>query len=312
MTSLIFGSIYLGHKGIVNHRREKQRQKNYQRWEGLRDEYDEQRKISRESRSLDIQRTGSDYAKDVELDRPILTLRDQQEANDARTSWRPQESFDGSTSSQAERRTSVEVASGSGLRPLMQQHKTGSTWDEGLPQRLKVSRRNWDDYQPSGLSGSVSRSGSVKERSTAGTPAPERSPSKSPASANKQVSPQSDYAAQTTVSHLPEHRSVSIPTQLNHPPNVEPVEHATPGGLMAELIESGNSAQQRQQSPFSQPYHHNSYSQPPQYPFSQPQQTGIYGGFQGNDYGSTIPAPAPVSPPQSQNVGMQEWWNRPL
>ena len=79
MTSLIFGSIYLGHGAIVNHRREKQRIKNYERWEGLRDEYDEQRKISRESRSLDIQRTGQDY---TQPDRPILTLRDQQEAND--------------------------------------------------------------------------------------------------------------------------------------------------------------------------------------------------------------------------------------
>ncbi|KEF56353.1 uncharacterized protein A1O9_07934, partial [Exophiala aquamarina CBS 119918] len=255
MTSLIFGSIYLGHKGIVNHRREKQRQKNYQRWEGLRDEYDEQRKVSRESRSLDIQRTGPDYARDVELDRPILTLRDQQEANDARTSWRPQESFDGLTSPQADRRTSVEVASGSGLRPLMQQNKTGSTWDDGLPQRLKVSRRNWDDYQPSGLSESVSRSGSIKGRSAAGTPGPERSPSKSPTSMNKQVSPHPDYSAQTTASHLADHRSVSMPAQSNHQPNAEPVQYATPGGLMAELIESGNASQQRQQSPFSQPYH---------------------------------------------------------
>src|SRR3978361_1889516 len=107
MTSLIFGSIYMGHKGIVNHRREKQRVKNYERWEGLRDEYDEQRKISRESRSLDIQRTGTDFAESDQP--PIVSLRDQQEANDARTSWRPQESFD------APRRTSVEVTTGSGL-----------------------------------------------------------------------------------------------------------------------------------------------------------------------------------------------------
>jgi len=326
MTSLIFGSIYLGHKGIVNHRREKQRQKNYQRWEGLRDEYDEQRKISRESRSLDIQRTGSDYGREVDVDRPILTLRDQQEANDARTSWRPQESFDGSASStQAGRRSSVEVTAGSGLRPLMQPHKTGATWDEGLPSPLRVSRRNWDDYQPSGLSGNVSRSGSVKERSsTAGTPAPERSPNKSPAaSVNKQVSPQPEYSAQTTASHLADHRSVSMPAQMNHQQqqqNVAPVEHATPGGLMAELIESGNSAaaaQQRQQSQFSHPpYNHHSYSQPPpQYPFSQPHQTGAYGGFQTNPYGSAVPAPAPAPvspPPQTQNGGMQEWWNRPL
>lgn len=104
MTSLIFGSIYMTHQGIMEHRRQKKRQKNYERWEDLRDEYDEQKKITRETRSLDIQRTGAwgqepnygygnnDYsAKD---ERPILTLRDQQEANDARLSWRPQESWE--------------------------------------------------------------------------------------------------------------------------------------------------------------------------------------------------------------------------
>lgn len=325
MTSLIFGSIYLGHKGIINHRREKQRQKNYQRWEGLRDEYDEQRKIGRESRSLDIQRTGTDY----DTDRPILTLRDQQEANDARTSWRPQESFDGSASSQADRRTSVEVTSGSGLRPLMQQNKTGSTWDDGLPQPLRVSRRNWDDYQPSNLSVNVSRSGSIKDKSTTDTPARERSTSKTPPSVNKQPSPQPDFSTPPTSYRPADHRSVSGPAQLIHQPNVEAIEYSTPGGLMAELIESGNSTQQHQQSPFpqhqpqipfAQGYHHNSYSQPQhtsyspqpqQTPFSaQPQQTGSYGGFQTNPYGSAAPAPAP--PAQPQNAGMQEWWNRPL
>lgn len=331
MTSLIFGSIYLGHKGIVNHRREKQRQKNYQRWEGLRDEYDEQRKIGRESRSLDIQRTGSDYARDVEDDRPILTLRDQQEANDARTSWRPQESFDGGASSQADRRTSVEVTSGSGLRPLMQPQKTGSTWDDGLPQRLRVSRRNWDDYQPSTLSGNVSRSGSVRDKTTADTPARESSASKTPPSVNNQPSTLPDFSSPPTSYRPAEHRSVSGPAQMMSQPGVQAIEYATPGGLMAELIESGNSAthhqqqQQQQQSPyaqpqhqhqqptpFSQPYHHNSYSQPPpppqQTPFSQPQQTGAYGGYQTNPpHGS---AAGPTS--QNTNSGMQEWWNRPL
>jgi hypothetical protein len=43
MTSLIFGAIYLGHQAVVGHRHEKKRVKNYERWEGLRDEYDEQR-----------------------------------------------------------------------------------------------------------------------------------------------------------------------------------------------------------------------------------------------------------------------------
>jgi hypothetical protein len=271
MTSLIFGAVYMGHKGIVNHRREKQRQKNYQRWEGLRDEYDEQRKISRESRSLDIQRTGAtDFSGDVDNDRPILTLRDQQEANDARTSWRPQESFDGPrTPAIADnRRASVEVTAGSGLRPVpVTSHKTGSTWDEDLPQPLRVSRRNWDEYQPSNLSGNVSRSGSV--RSTSGLNTPQDS-----GVASKRPSPRPEVAAPT---------SAPLPQSIVQPASIEPVQYETPGGRMAELIELGNS--------------------PPPVPFSSAPQP-YFTGSQTGPY-STQPPIAPA------NSGMQEWWNRP-
>lgn len=228
MTSLIFGTIYMGHKGIVNHRREKQRQKNYERWEGLRDEYDDQRKISRESRSLDIQRTGADYANETNNDRPILTLRDQQEANDARTSWRPQESFDGPRipAIADNRRTSVEVTAGSGLNPI-KSNKTGSTWDEGLPQPLRVSRRTWDDYQPSNLSGNVSRSASLREASEAISPS-DRSASN--ASMVKKASPRPEVAA-------------PIAAPVPQSSSIEPIQSENPGGRMAELIELGNSSQ---------------------------------------------------------------------
>jgi len=282
MTSLIFGSIYLSHSAIVNHRREKQRQKNYERWEGLRDEYDEQRKISRESRSLDIQRTGSDF---IDNDRPILTLRDQQEANDARTSWRPQESFDGPISFSADRRASVEVASGSGLRPISN-HKTGSTWDEGLPQPLRVSRRTWDDYQPATRSENVSRSGSLRNTSGANTPR-DRSATNTP-STNKKPSPRCDVAAPTSTPQKPsESTSVSTPANTSHIQqleSVEPIQNKTPGGRMAELIEMGNS---------NQPLSFSNQAQPP------------FTTFQPNSYS----VPAPISQPQSD--GMQEWWNRP-
>ena len=85
MTSLIFWGPYLAHKSIIGKQREKQRVKNYERWEGLRDEYDEQRKISRAS-SLDIQRTGpwdqsqqyTGQTSHNDQDRGIFTLRDQQ------------------------------------------------------------------------------------------------------------------------------------------------------------------------------------------------------------------------------------------
>ena len=184
MTSLIFGTIYMGHKGIVEHRREKQRKKNYARWEDLRDDYDAQRKIVRETRSLDIQRTGSnnyynDSAADEQYDRPILTLRDQQEANDGRTAWRPQEVFDGPTGGSSAGRRSMDSRPSYGfgsqltpagtspltpvrsqaLSPLQQttshlsttqtaaplkSTKTGA-WDEGLPAPLQVSRRSYDE-----------------------------------------------------------------------------------------------------------------------------------------------------------------------
>jgi hypothetical protein len=270
MTSLIFGSIYLGHSAIVGHRREKQRIKNYERWEGLRDEYDEQRKISRESRSLDIQRTGQDY---TQSDRPILTLRDQQEANDARTSWRPQESFDDTP-----RRSSVEVTSATGLRPLAT-NKTGATWDEGLPQPLKVTRRNWDDYTPA-----VSRSSSLRKSSTPETAAQDRGNDST--SSLPRSSP--NLSVPSTITH-PVHphasRSVSTPMQTHPVEYVEPIQHATPGGLMAELIEA------------------NDHHRPSPYTHQSPQ---TFSGYPTNGYSPQIPAPQPR--PQPHDGSMQEWW----
>jgi len=276
MTSLIFGSIYMGHKGIINHRREKQRRKNYERWEGLRDEYDEQRKITRESRSLDIQRTGSDYARDVDADRPIVTLRDQQEANDARTSWRPQEAWD----EPPVRRTSVEVTSGSGLRPLVTS-KTGSTWDEGLPQPLKVTRRNWDDYAPP-----VSRSSSLRNASTPNTPntpSRDRSTSNAP-SINNNPSPRLDAPVPASnTSHPHTSRTISMPVEMLQHGNINPIENTTPGGRMAELIEMSNPHRPT-------PYTHQS-----------PQ---TYAGYPTYPYAPSMPAP------QAHDGSMQEWWNR--
>lgn len=274
MTSLIFGTTYLLHKGIIEHRREKKRVKNYERWEGLRDEYDEQRKISRETRSLDIQRTGvwdpstgsflepqqTGYPYDT--DRPILTLRDQQEANDARTSWRPQESWD-------EPRTQAQVSMLTGQpayqpQPLQPQYtarpsplpmksqKTGATWDEALPAPLQVSRRSFDDYDYARYG--QARSGGV---------------SRVPSTASSRASYQSagsrdsaDFARQSM-------SQVRTPSQLRNAetsvvtPGVEEVSQggydwllngetqtqtqktpvadvsAVPGGRMAELIERG-------------------------------------------------------------------------
>lgn len=346
MTSLIFGSIYLGHKGFVEHKREKQRQKNYQRWEGLRDDYDEQRRIGRESRSLDIQRTGADIDQGVPIDdRPILTLRDQQEANDARLGWRPQESWNDSPSDN--RRASVEVTAASNLRPVLK-HKTGSTWDEGIPDRIPVSRRNWDEYKPSSLSTDISRSGSVSNRAASGTPAPAQSASRTPPSGTKSPSP---LPVQDS-NHL---LNISTPARQD---DADAIESDTPGGRMAELIELGNATNnnnsgsnspltnsgstsppvrphpnvyhssqpsmysQHSQTPYSQasqtPFGAPSqtlFAQPtPQSPFLPTQQTNFpqhqpsFQGFRQGSYGVGASPTPPVMP--RPDGSMHEWWNR--
>lgn len=199
MTSLIFGTIYLGHHAFTEHRREKQRVKNYERWEGLRDEYDAQRQITRQTRSLDIQRTGSGW-EDPDQHKPILTLRDQQEANDARTGWRPQEVWDGPTGrpnptgsivqSEYPPQTHAEFAQQQQYRHVsmptsnspvtedtqiqqqqqqppaqqMMPQQTGA-WDSALPPPLRVSRRTYDNYEDTfGDRYRGSRPGSVPPR----------------------------------------------------------------------------------------------------------------------------------------------------
>jgi hypothetical protein len=293
MTSLIFGSIYMGHKGLVARRQEKQRKKNYERWEGLRDEYDEQKKLDRASRSLDIQRTGASgygYGYGDERDHNPISKRDQQEAGEARTTWRPQESWDDPVDN---RRASVEVTAGSGLRPLPS-HKTGTTWDEGLPQPLRVSRRNWDDYQPPPSSAAVSRNGSLRNPSGPNTPREPHSGSHTPSTgngSNNNYSPVPTSSAPVAQSS----RVVSAPaprTTTSLYEDIEPIENAVPGGKMAELIEMGQShppQPQHRPAPFTNP--------PPQ----------SFAGYQSNTYTPQVPLHQTVTQP----APVQEWWNQP-
>lgn len=141
MTSLIFGSIFLAHEGIIKHRREKQRQKNYERWEGLRDEYDEMKKITSQRTSGEYQ----DSDQHPSNDRALFTLRDQQEAGDARTAWRPQEGWERQEPSPRNSTQLSRSGSVSQNANVLKPQKTGATWDEGLPARLPVSKRNWDE-----------------------------------------------------------------------------------------------------------------------------------------------------------------------
>jgi hypothetical protein len=281
MTSLIFGSIYLGHKGIISHRREKQRVKNYERWEGLRDEYDEQRKVQRETRSLDLQRTGAGYGdgngngngNGYYEERPILTLRDQQEADDARTSWRPQETFTpmhtgAPVAAQAPQQTGVRrpmsmdlsgyaqhqqqnprvVSDGSvyaqhqntgyqqsPASSQLRSQKTGAVWDDGLPQPLRVSRQNFDDA-PAGPG--VGRSSSLREygsgsRSVGSMTPPRMSNSAGGSSDSLHLGVPKRSAGNS--------RSPSIREETERSErmreDVEPLQNDVPGGRMAELIE---------------------------------------------------------------------------
>jgi hypothetical protein len=162
MTSLIFWAPYLTHKAIIGHKRDKKRQKNYERWEGLRDEYDDMKRVTSQRQSLDYQPTGpspnpqSPYPSDayqprhsLSSDRDLFTLRDQQEAGDARTAWTPQERWQARpnptpmSSASVERLAMQPQHTGQG-GPLQRQ-KTGATWDEGLPPPMRVSRRQWED-----------------------------------------------------------------------------------------------------------------------------------------------------------------------
>lgn len=269
MTSLIFGSIYMTHQGIMAHRRSKQREKNYQRWEDLRDEYDEQKKITRETRSLDIQRTGAwdqqPYYEEqytARDERPILTLRDQQEANDARLSWRPQESWEPSHHHRsnnpfevAPQRTASVPAIPPHLRPQptsqpQQPHlqhatttpsaywqsrgeikpqKTGATWDDGMPTPLRVSRRNFDDYDHNARRGSL--------------PAQQ-----SPAFNESQRQSRNNSAVPSRTGTPVQIQSRTVGSQRNSIDDlsakiatisVDPIESHVPGGRMAELIERG-------------------------------------------------------------------------
>jgi hypothetical protein len=263
MTSLIFGAVYVGHHLVVGHRAEKRRTKNYERWEGLRDEYDEQKRTQRETRSLDLQRTGQ-YGEPYE-ERPILTLRDQQEADDARTSWRPQETFtpmhtgaqqsprpNSLYSPPRGRPQSVDLSrtandangyshnAGLGIqsqrtgygptpmRPLPAQ-QTGSAWDDELPNPIRV-RRNFDDREDYGVPG-INRASSLREFGSRGPPG--------------SVTPRTPYAGSSENLSVPKRnassRSPSIPENRVPEPvqsrDVEPIEHDTPGGKMAELLD---------------------------------------------------------------------------
>ena len=159
MSSLIFWAPYLTHKAIVGHKRDKKRQKNYERWEGLRDEYDDMKRVTNQRQSLDYQPTGSQMYQDdapprhsLSSDRDLFTLRDQQEAGDARTAWTPQERWEQRPTQAPAPGVGMSSASTERLQPQytaqagpVQRHKTGATWDEGLPPPIRVSRRQWAD-----------------------------------------------------------------------------------------------------------------------------------------------------------------------
>ena len=220
MTPLLFWGPYLAHKGVIEHRREKQRKKNYERWEGLRDDYDEQRRVGRASvdfgdSAMDRQSSLGDvydaparnsYHFD-ESDRPhgAITMRDQQEANDASTGWRPQEAWgygDGNrravsmdlgriqsqaTGAQSPTGGAYRTTSGSTALPgapthglsMLRNQKTGAAWDGELPPRLQVQRRCWNEDGTEAISSTQSSTTNLtlsQQASHQGSPTKARTP----------------------------------------------------------------------------------------------------------------------------------------
>lgn len=270
MTSLIFWGPYLAHKSVISHKREKQRLKNYQRWEDLRDDYDEQRKLTRETRSLDIQRTGTwDGQQFVPSPAPYeepphcLTLRDQQEANDARTGWRPQEAWDGPrTQMQAQMTGQVQQIPQPHMQPQrhvsmtptvapqmtgqsnssttlpLRSQKTGATWDEGLPSRLAVSRQSFDDFDyhryrsSSTQSMPVSRDASLSRTSTAAN---------QDYFAANQLSPQNSVSRTTT--------NLSRQASISRTQTPSGLRESTPAPAAAEVQDVSMPRVQRMYSP---------------------------------------------------------------
>lgn len=349
MTSLIFGTIYLTHQAVTHHRHEKKRVKNYERWEGLRDEYDEQRKTQRASRSLDIQRTGQQPWDDN--DRPILTLRDQQEANDARTSWRPQEAWDDAPVPQRPQRQSLDVAqsyyeprppqarpqehrstslangynannnSTPALAPQqtgyhgvgpMRATPTGANWDDGLPRPLAVQRTNYGDQPPS--SRGVSRSTSLRQVSSAAS-------SQQNLPTSNDTSPPLQSSSLSNSQQL-ERSNINNPFEAGN--RFDSAQHAQPSPTMQQKFEPGLppsnnpfeqnnrfDQQQRQSPPFQQG------SQPPSNNpfeagnrFDQPRTNNPFEGFAGGAPPVGGMAPIKEMKTPAGEKDMMEWWRQ--
>lgn len=147
MTSLIGGAVYLGYKKAVEHKQNKQKKKNYERWEGLRDELDEERRLSLDDRAAIFQRKERNS-----VDMPQRSSFDSHHKHVERPSERPGEIL-------SERSTPA---------PLAPQPTSGRTravaWDDDIPAYLTVGRRDFSaSPNPSSYQSDVSRTRTQSE-----------------------------------------------------------------------------------------------------------------------------------------------------
>jgi len=172
---MIFGAGYLAYKSAVSHKHNKQKKKNYERWEGLREELEEERRLSLDDRAAIFQRKERSS-----VDMPQRA------------------SFDG--------------------RPTYLAAPERPSQAQIEPQRTSSARSRavaWDDELPAHLTG---------QRRTYNT---------SPATGSRL----SDVTRTRSQSEEPKDQEGRRSASLER---VETPEWSTPGGRMAELIESGN------------------------------------------------------------------------
>lgn len=117
MTSLIFGAGYLAYKKTVDHKHNKRKQKNYERWEGLREEMENERRLSLDDRAAIFQRKERNS-----VDRPQRNSLD----NFASESQQPPQPP-------------------AQIEPQRTAARTRAVaWDDELPAHLNVTRRNFN------------------------------------------------------------------------------------------------------------------------------------------------------------------------
>ena len=128
---MIGGAVYLGYKKAVKHKQEKQKKKNYERWEGLREELDEERRLSLDDRAAIFQRKERNS-----VDMPQRSSFESRHLHVERPSER---------------------SSATSLNPQPTSNRTRAVaWDDDIPTYLSLPRRDFSASPNPGMTHSQS------------------------------------------------------------------------------------------------------------------------------------------------------------